>query len=183
MTKLVPLIGAVVCLQVCGSVAADDVGRERIPSRDKASQDALEGKPPPVIHAARWIQPESGPPAISALEGKVVLVRVWATWCGPCRKSVPAVKRLYDKHKENGFTIVSVHTTRGGERADTFVKKHEIPWAVAVDDADKTAELWGALAGKPDYYLIDRRGILRFADIKNTDLERAVTLLMDEVER
>ena len=119
-------------------------------------------------------------PTLTSLKGQVVVLRVWATWCGPCRKSVPEVKRLFAKYKDRGLAIVSIHTTRGGENAAAFVKEHQVPWPVGVDDADKTANVLGAVAGKPDYYLIDRAGILRFADIEEVELERAMKLLLGE---
>jgi len=162
-------------------MAADDgFKRERIPARDKASQDALEGNPPPALHVKEWVNVDGDGPRLTDLKGSVVVLRVWATWCGPCQKSVPEVKRLYEAYREQGLAIVSVHTTRGGNKAAAFVKAKQIPWPVGVDDSDKTANVLGAVAGKPDYYLIDRKGIVRFADLEEDELERAVKLLLAE---
>ena len=119
-------------------------------------------------------------PVLPELRGKVVLLRIWATWCGPCRKSVPDVKRLHSTYRERGLEVIGIHTTRGGENAAAFVRENAIPWPVGIDDADRTAEALGAVAGKPDYYLVDRAGTLRFADIVAADLERALKLLLDE---
>ena len=44
----------------------------------------------------------------AAYRGKVVLVDFWATWCGPCRREMPNVKALYEKHKAKGFEVVGV---------------------------------------------------------------------------
>lgn len=162
------------------AVGGDGFTRERIPARDTTSQDALEGKTPPALQVSEWVNVERVPPPLASLKGKVVVIRVWATWCGPCCKSVPEVKRLYATYRDRGLAIVSVHTTRGGENAAAFVKEHRIPWPVGLDDSDKTANALGAVAGKPDYYLIDRSGILRFADIEEVELERAVKLLLGE---
>ena len=168
-----------VCGWVWGAVG-DDLKRERIPARDTTSQDALEGKAPPAIRVKEWVNLEGEGPTLASLRGKVVVLRVWATWCGPCRKSVPEVKRIFSTYKDRGLAIVSVHTTRGGENAAAFVREHEVPWPVGVDDGDKTANAFGTVAGKPDYCLIDRAGILRFADIEEVELERAVKLLLGE---
>lgn len=160
--------------------AEDGLKRERIPSRDKTSQDALEGKVPPALQLKEWVNVDGSGPTLASLKGKVVVLRIWATWCGPCRRSAPQVKALYSTYKDRGLEIISIHTTRGGENAAAFVKEHGIPWPVGVDDGDKTANVLGAVAGKPDYYLIDRTGILRFADLEEVELERGMKLLLDE---
>lgn len=174
-------LSALVLVCAWGTAAdSDGFKRERIPARDQASQDALEGKTPPAIQVKEWVNTEGDGPELARLKGKVVVLRIWATWCGPCRQSVPEVKRLYATYKDRGLAVVSIHTTRGGENAAEFVKQNDIPWPVGVDDGDKTANVLGAVAGKPDYYLIDRTGILRFADIEEVELERAVQLLLGE---
>jgi len=178
--KLLMAALILVCAWRRTQAADDGFRRERIPARDKASQDALEGKFPPSIQVKEWVNVDGDSPTLAGLKGKVVVLRIWATWCGPCRRSAPQVKQLYSKYKDRGLAIVSIHTTRGGAKAAAFVKEHEIPWPVGVDDGDKTANILGAVAGKPDYYLIDRAGILRFADLEAAELERAVKLLLSE---
>ncbi len=171
---------AALVLALGASVADDGFKRERIPARDKASQDAWEGKAPPALHVTHWINVDGETPRLADMKGKVVVLRIWATWCGPCRRSVPEVKRIYNTYRDQGLAFVSVHVTRGGEKAAEFVRTKQIPWPVGLDDSDKTAELLGAVAGKPDYYLIDRSGIVRFADLEEKELERAVKLLLAE---
>ena len=180
MERLLPTTVMMLAGAWIAATRADDLKRERIPSRDTTSQDALEGKPPPAVQVKHWVNVAGKAPKLADLKGKVVVLRVWATWCGSCRRSAPAVKQVYQTYKDRGLAIVSVHTTRGGENASEFVKKNHIPWPVGVDDANKTANAFGAVAGKPDYYLIDRAGILRFADIEEVELERAVKLLLAE---
>ncbi|MBT4819090.1 MAG: redoxin domain-containing protein [Lentisphaerae bacterium] len=173
------VLAASALMVACASAPAEDTFiRERIPARDTTSQDALEGKPPPALQIKEWVNGEGA--VISDLKDKVVVLRIWATWCGPCRRSAPQVKKLYMTYKKRGLAIVGIHTTRGGDKAAAFAKEHTLPWPVGVDDADKTANALGAVAGKPDYYLIDRAGVLRFADIEEVELEKAVKLLLNE---
>jgi thiol-disulfide isomerase/thioredoxin len=162
-----------------GGAERDGFTREGKP-KDRAFRDSLEGKPPPALQARDWVNTDGITPKVAAFKGKVVVINVWATWCGGCRRAVPEVKRLYGKYRDRGLVLLGIHTTRGGDKAAGFVRKKEIPWPVAVDDHDKTVASLGAVSGKPDYYLVDRKGVLRFADLEEFELERAVKMLLDE---
>ena len=94
--------------------------------------------------------------------------------------AVPQLKQLLERYGKKGFVLIGIHTTKGGDRLPKFVEKHEAKWPVAVDLDDKTVTALGNNSGKPDYYLIDRNGILRFADLEEKELDRAVKLLVEE---
>ncbi|MBT7163780.1 MAG: TlpA family protein disulfide reductase [Victivallales bacterium] len=178
--RLFPSSLALVLACVVTTGAADGFKRERIPARDRLQQDTLEGKPPPALQVKAWLNVEGKGPKLSAFKGKVVVIRVWATWCGGCRRSAPEMKKVYEKYRGKGLVVVGIHTTKGGENAAAFLREKGITWPVGIDDANKTIEALGCVAGKPDYTLIDRKGILRFADLADAELERAVKLLLAE---
>ena len=65
------------------------------------------GDPAPALNVAEWIK---GPPAVLA-EGKgktVYVIEFWATWCGPCRMSIPHLTELQAKYKGKGVVIIGV---------------------------------------------------------------------------
>jgi thiol-disulfide isomerase/thioredoxin len=96
------------------------------------------------------------------LQGKVVLVDFWATWCQPCKKEMPGYQRLLDRYGSRGFTVVGFKfdTMMDMEEPLQFAKKIGVryPLAVATDDLKLK---FGGIEGLPTTMLYDREGILR----------------------
>jgi hypothetical protein len=92
---------------------------------------------------------------------------------------VPHLKELVSKHKDAGLVVLGVHTTSSGDKMDAFVDEQQITWPVAVDEDGKTVQAF-AVDSFPDYYLVDRAGNLRVADIKNAAVDAAVAQLLAE---
>jgi hypothetical protein len=86
---------------------------------------------------------------------------------------------MYQRYKDQGLVLIGVHTQNGGENMSAYVEEQGIDWPVAVDAEGKTVDLF-AVDSFPDYYLIDRAGNLRVADLQNGDLDRAVQVLLSE---
>jgi peroxiredoxin len=94
---------------------------------------------------------------------------------------VPHLKELYERFKDEGLVIVAVHTQNGAERAADFVREQGIEYPVALDHEGRTVQRF-AVDSFPDYYLIDRAGNLRVADLANGDLDRVIEALLAEPE-
>ena len=94
-----------------------------------------------------------------SLRGKVVLLDFWATWCAPCRESMPRLQAMHDRYAKQGFTVVGVSIDEGGSaKIRKFVASRKITYPVAVDS--ETAPAWDSYRVKavPAAYLIDREG-------------------------
>ena len=92
---------------------------------------------------------------------------------------MPHLKDLWKKKKEDGLILIGVHTKNGGEKMPEFVEAQGIDYPVAVDVDGATVSAY-KVNSYPDYYLIDKSGRLRFADLSNRELEKAVDLLIAE---
>ena len=77
------------------------------------------------------------------------------------------------------MVLIGVHTKGSAERMPAYVKEAKVAFPVAVDTDGKTVKAY-AVDSYPDYYVIDRAGKVRFADLANKELERAVAALLAE---
>jgi thiol-disulfide isomerase/thioredoxin len=104
-----------------------------------------------------------GRPFSSAdLQGKVVLIDIWATWCGPCKKEMPGYQKLRDRYGPQGFAVVGI---KANMMADTespvaFARKVGVHYPLVVG-TDELLQKFGGLEGLPTTLLYDRQGVLR----------------------
>jgi peroxiredoxin/YHS domain-containing protein len=99
------------------------------------------------------------PVSNQSLAGRVVLLDFWATWCAPCRKSMPELQAMHEKYAERGVSIVGVSIDEGGAaKVKKFVASKKFTYPIAVDSGQDPA--WNAFRVKaiPAAYLIDQQG-------------------------
>lgn len=94
-------------------------------------------------------------------------------------RAMPKLNQLASDHADQGLVLIGIHSTEGSDTMEQFVEKHGITYPVAVDDGRTTTTRFG-VDSFPDYYLIDRHGKVRFADLANKEIERAVKMLLAE---
>lgn len=101
----------------------------------------------------------SGKPLSSKqLEGQVVLVDFWATWCGPCRKSIPHLIDLYEEYKSHGVTIVGVSLDQKGPSVvSPFVEQYKINYPIVMGTGQVVAD-FGGVRGIPTAFIISQDG-------------------------
>jgi thiol-disulfide isomerase/thioredoxin len=92
------------------------------------------------------------------LMGKVVLVDFWATWCGPCRRSIPHLKTLHAQYKDKGLQVVGVSVDQAGPRVVIpFVEKFGINYPVVMG-TQKVVQDFGGVRGIPTAFIISQDG-------------------------
>ena len=95
---------------------------------------------------------------LSDLQGKVVLINFWATWCVPCRTEMPTIEELYQRYKERGLEVLAINldllSTTGVE---AFVKEVRVTFRIVLDPSWATARAY-RVVGLPTTYLVGRAG-------------------------
>jgi len=95
---------------------------------------------------------------LSDYTGKVVLLSFWATWCGPCRKEMPGMQRLWQRYKDQGLVVVAVSVDKGSlKRVLSFVKRHVLTYPVLLDPTGEVQNRY-EVVGLPMSYIIGRDG-------------------------
>jgi len=119
----------------------------------------------------------------SKVRGKVVLIDCWASWCGPCIRELPDVKKVFEKWHGRGLEIVGLSLDGDVMAAVAAAKSHDIPWPIViVPSGDGVRELWteaSRIDVIPRLLLVDQKGVLS-ADLSSAEkLEEAVAALLN----
>ena len=99
----------------------------------------------------------SGLISLSELEGKAVYIDFWASWCGPCRQSLPLYEVMNDSLPQDSFRLVAINLDESRDDALQFLKKHPVSYIVAFDPEGVSASSWGIKA-MPSSFLVNQQG-------------------------
>jgi peroxiredoxin len=110
------------------------------------------------------------PVALSRFRGEVVLLNVWATWCAPCIREMPALQRLHEDLSRQGLRIVAVSVDPApsplsppgpfGVDVRDFIGRFNLTFTVLHDPSGKIQRVYQT-SGLPSTYIIDRAGRIR----------------------
>lgn len=96
--------------------------------------------------------------ALSALKGKVVFIDFWASWCPPCRKSIPYVEKLHERYAGRDVVVLGINVEGDPKTADAFAKKQGIQYPVLIGDEDVARAY--RVQGIPAFFIIGPQGTL-----------------------
>ncbi len=96
---------------------------------------------------------------LDAMNGRVVLIDFWATWCGPCNEELPHMKKIAKEFAGEPLVIISVSWDRDETRWRNFIEKNEMTW-VQYRDADQRLTNQFGVQSIPHYFTIDTDGVL-----------------------
>ncbi len=120
--------------------------------------------------------------SLENFRGSVVLVNNWATWCPPCKAEMPTLKKYYDTHVSERFTIIAVEAGDGKDQVAQFANSLGLRFHIWLDPHGASLHAFGN-GSLPNSYVIDRNGTIRYAwtgEINLAMLEKYVTPLIAE---
>jgi thiol-disulfide isomerase/thioredoxin len=97
---------------------------------------------------------------LSDLQGKVVLVNFWATWCPYCRHEMPAMQAFYQENQAKGFEIVAYSLDKTQTEVDAFMRAEGYSFPAPLATQETTAA-FGDVSRVPLSFIVDREGIVR----------------------
>ena len=148
------IIGAFVAAVVIGMfVARGRLGAELFPLRIGATAPDFRAVP---------LAPGAEPKGVADYRGDVVLLNIWATWCGPCRVEMPSMQRLEERLGPEGLRIVAVSVDVAGmeERIKDFAEELALSFEI-LHDAPGRIQRQYQTTGVPETFIIGRDGKLR----------------------
>ena len=132
------------CLAIACFISGCVEGAKTLPPAPDFSLQALDGRE--II--------------LSKTIGKAVLLDFWATWCGPCRESIPHLVKLYNTYQAQGFEIIGLSLDKTDKDVvRNFVQSMDVPYPIAIAP-DSVLRDYG-VHGIPTTILIDREGKIR----------------------
>jgi peroxiredoxin len=108
------------------------------------------------------MSPDGETISLKDLRGQAVLVNLWATWCPPCRAEMPAIQKLYDEYKDQGFVVLAVNMTYQDTPSEVlpFTKANNLSFPILLDETGGMAKSY-ELRSLPSSFFIDRNGMIQ----------------------
>jgi cytochrome c biogenesis protein CcmG, thiol:disulfide interchange protein DsbE len=101
----------------------------------------------------------------TAYKGHVTLINIWATWCGPCRKEMPSIERLYTAYQARGFRVAAVSIDEGDDSAVTaYGRDMSLTFDMLHDQSGNIQQAYQTI-GVPQSFLIDRDGRVAYTSL------------------
>ena len=126
---------------------------------------------------------------LSELEGKVVLINFWATWCGPCRMEIPEFNELHKNYHEKGLEILGISVSDNKKQLKNFAKSFAVDYPLLYGNArdiNKVMRDYGGVYAVPSSFLVGKWGSIVWsypgAILKNYD-PQTFSALVYEIEK
>ncbi len=104
--------------------------------------------------------PDGSTVSLADLQGEVLLINVWASWCAPCRSEMPAIEAAYVAYREHGFTVAAVNLREDPETVAAFLHTHKLSFPTLLDLDGKVSIAYRSHA-LPSSFFVDRQGVIR----------------------
>lgn len=113
--------------------------------------------------------------SLSKFKGKTLVLDFWASWCGPCRKEIPNLKRLYDEYNKKGVVFLSVSIDAKKDAWTKALQEEQMPWNQGwTTDGGKTVMDTYQFGGIPFILVIDKDGNLYRKNVRGEEIKTAI---------
>lgn len=175
MKRLLPAL-LVLLLPALGGCSGDGEARER-------TLPPVPGNPAPAWEGESL---DGTVVALADLEGEVVVLNIWATWCAPCIREMPGLEALHRHFDGEGLRVLGASVDRGSARQEvaSFVEELDVTFTILLDPDQRVMSRFRTI-GVPETFLIGRDGVIahrwigEFDPMATTVLERVQALLDD----
>jgi thiol-disulfide isomerase/thioredoxin len=117
---------------------------------------------------------------LDSLRGEVVYLDFWASWCGPCRESLPLYEQMRQELPADGVRIVAVNLDESRADAERFLERYPVSYTVLLDPAGESAEQW-EIKAMPSSFLLDAEGkvVRSWAGFRASHLEEIRNAILE----
>jgi len=133
------------------------------------------GKKAPELELFNWM---NGSVPQETWMGKIVVVVFWATWCSPCRASIPRNNTLFQKYKDQGVVFIGACCSRGQEKIMEVIKQSGLKYPTATV-SDFYVKIWNVFYW-PTYAIVDRAGNLQAIGVDPDYVEPIIQALLEK---
>ena len=163
------MVSTLIVLALVATFAASSCNSNDPPSKATVATSAPAAPPPvipPLVMSTEMKSASGEPIKLSNYSGKVLLVNLWATWCGPCRRETPELVKLHKEYQARGVEMVGLSTEdpiASAQSVHDFVQQFQVDYAVGWAPRDVTIALM-QLTGKtsiPQSFIITRSGRIK----------------------
>lgn len=136
----------------------------------------------PQVAASDFTLPQlaGDPVSLSDYRGRVVIMEFWATWCGPCRFSLPSLEAVYKRYRDRGVTVLLLNQQETAEVIQRWAgKRYAAP--ILLDASGEVAARY-QVQGIPRLFIVDQDGRLVYAhEGYGGGLERNLALILEQL--
>lgn len=175
------LIGIVVGIVIVGAtVYATGLSKRLLsPFGSSAEYESSKSATAPELATGSWINSE--PLKLEGLRGRVVLIEFWTFGCFNCRNTVPFIKNWHDRYRQQGLTVIGVHSPETADENKIEDLRREstslgINYPVVTDNDHQTWNAYDAYAW-PTIFLLDKQGRIRWMRVGEGNYEETERLI------
>jgi glutathione peroxidase-family protein len=119
---------------------------------------------PAVVFDTEMQGSDGEPIKLSNYSGKVLVINLWATWCGPCRNETPELVRLYNEYQKQGLEVIALSTedpVRSAQSVQDFMREYNVNYPVGWATREVAIALMRDKTSIPQNFIVTRDGRIR----------------------